>query len=64
MEFRWRADDGLLLWYFDPLSPYQLKRHEIIKNVVRVKLSGSTSAKREREHMMPAKLFHIILTSM
>ena len=27
---RWRADDGPLLWYLDPLSPHQLKRHEII----------------------------------
>ena len=29
MEFRWRADEGLLLWYLDPLSPNQLKQHEI-----------------------------------
>ena len=29
MEFCWRADDGPLLWYLDPLSPHQLKRHEI-----------------------------------
>ena len=28
MEFRWRADDGPLLWYLDPLFPHQLKRHE------------------------------------
>ena len=29
MEFRRQADDGPLLWYLDPLSPHQLKRHEI-----------------------------------
>ena len=53
MEFRWRADDGPLLWYLDPLSPHsphQLKRHEISENVVRVKTFWiPTSAKRERE---------------
>ena len=31
MAFRWRTDDGPLLWYLDPLSPHQLQRHEIIK---------------------------------
>ena len=51
MEFRWRADDGPLLWYLDPLSPHQLKRHEIYKKkkFSESKLSGSVSAKRERE---------------
>ena len=60
MEFRWWADDSPLLWYLDPLSPHQLKRHEISKSVVRVK----REREREREHMVPMKLFHIILTSM
>ena len=29
MAFRWRADDGPLLLYLDPLSPHQLKWHWI-----------------------------------
>ena len=45
MEFRWRADDGPLLLYLDPLSPH----HEIKKTLSESKLSGSASAKRERE---------------
>ena len=44
------CNDGPLLWYFDPLSPINYKGIEIYKkNVVRVKLSGSASTKRERE---------------
>ena len=72
MEFCWRADDGPLLWYLDPLSPHQLKRHEIYiyikKTLSESKLSGSASVERERErerereHMVPVKLFHIILS--
>ena len=50
MEFRWRADDRPLLWYLDPLSPHQLKRHEIKKKTLsESKLSVCASAKRERE---------------
>ena len=26
MVFCWRADDGPLLWYFDPSSPHQTKK--------------------------------------
>ena len=48
MAFRWRADDGRLLWYLDPLSPHQLKWHWIFF-MSESKLSGSASAERERE---------------
>ena len=29
MALPWRADDGPLLWYLNPLSPHQLKLHWI-----------------------------------
>ena len=57
MEFCWRADDGPLLWYLDPLSPHQLKRHEIfiyIENLVRVK-TLDPHLLRERERAYSAR---------
>ena len=48
MSFRWRADDGPLIVYLDPPSPYQLENNNKRKrkNVLKVgppltKLSGS-----------------------
>ena len=49
MAFRWRADDGPLLWYLDPLSPHQLKWHLIFFNIRFKAFCGSASAERERE---------------
>ena len=48
MAFRWQAIIGPLLWYLDPLSPHQLKRHWIFF-MSESKHSESASAKRERE---------------
>ena len=51
MAFRWRADDGPLLWYLDPLSPHQLKWHWIFF-YVRVKtfwIRVCRERERERE---------------
>ena len=45
-----------LMWYLDPLSPHQLKRHEYKKTLSESKLSGSASAERERERERESQL--------
>ena len=51
MEFRWEADDGPLFWYLDPLSPHQLKRHEMLKKRCQSQsfLDPRVCKERERE---------------
>ena len=68
---KWSFAGGPLLWYLDPPSPHQLKRHKYKKkccqsqNFVDPRLQErEREREREREHMLTVKLFHIILTSM
>ena len=55
MAFRWRADDGPLLWHLDPLSPHQLKWHcffYISQNFLDPRLQREREREREREQLI------------
>ena len=50
MAFRWRADDGPLLLYLDPLSLHQLKWHWIFfMSESKLPLPREKERERERE---------------